>query len=71
MATQKEMLLDYMRRHNGITALEASRDLGIQRLSARIWELRADGIVIRSERCQSKNRYGRKVCYDRYKVVEE
>lgn len=71
MATQKELLLDYMRRHDGITSLEASRDLGIQRLSARIFDLRADGIVIRSERCQSKNRYGRTVCYDRYKVVEE
>ena len=69
--TQKEMLLDYMRRHNGITALEASMDLGIQRLSARIFDLRADGIVIRSEKCQSKNRYGRIVCFDRYKVVEE
>ena len=69
--TQKEMILDYMVIHGSITALEASKKLGVQRLAARIWDLRHDGQVIASESEQGINRYGRPVRYDRYRVVEE
>ena len=65
------MILDYMVIHGSITALEASRKLGIERLAARIWDLRHDGHVIASESEMGLNRYGKPVRYDRYRVVEE
>lgn len=68
--TQKQMVLDYMRQHDGITAWEAFSRLGVGRLSARIRDLRDDGYKIISCRCQGVNRHGKKVCYDRYRVVE-
>lgn len=68
--TQKEMVLDYMRQHDGITAWEAFARLGVGRLSARIHELREEGYKVISQRVQSVNRHGKKVYFDRYKVVE-
>lgn len=68
--TQKQMVLDYMKQHGGITAAEAFYKCGVSRLSARIWELRDDGVVIANQRIKAKNRYGKTVVYDRYKVVE-
>ena len=61
--------MDYMIMHGGITSREAADELGIMRLSARIFELKRDGVNIIKERVSSQNRYGEKVCFDRYKVV--
>ena len=44
--TQKAKLLDWLNRHDGITTLEASRNLNITQLSARIHELECDDILI-------------------------
>ena len=55
--------------HGGITSREAADELGIMRLSARIFELKRDGVNIIKERVSSQNRYGEKVFFDRYKVV--
>ena len=38
--TQKEQVKEYLEAHGRITDRQARRDLGIYRLSARIWELR-------------------------------
>lgn len=38
--SQTELVWDYMKANGGITTLQAYDDLGITRLSARIWELR-------------------------------
>lgn len=38
--TQTEQVKEYLEVHGHITDREAYRDLGIRRLSARIWELR-------------------------------
>lgn len=38
--TQKEQVKEYLEAHGSITDRQAYRDLGIRRLSARIWELR-------------------------------
>ena len=68
--TQKDMILDYMQTYGGITYAEAFHKLGIARLSARIMELRQDGHQIENETVESVNRYGKKVRFDRYKVVK-
>lgn len=66
---QKDMILDYMHQHGGITQLEAGNDLGVQRLGARIWELKHKlGYTILSERITVKNRRGEKCSVVRYKL---
>lgn len=71
-ATQKEMILGYMRQHGGITQLEATRELGCTRLGARIWELiHKDGYLIRAEMVAVKNRFGQTTTVKRYWLAEE
>lgn len=45
--TQNEQVLDYIRKHGSITALEAMRELGIMRLASRINELINLGVPIK------------------------
>lgn len=66
--SQREMIVEYMNRHGSITAAEAFNNLGVSRLSARIKELRDSGLVIISESVVAKNRFGKKVRFDRYRV---
>lgn len=68
MKGQKELVLEYMMRHGGITAREAASDLGIYRLSARIWELRRDGHDIRATIQEEVNRYGITTHFARYRL---
>ncbi len=49
MARHREKLLDWFTRRSTITPAEAWADLGIYRLGARIFELRADGHSIHTE----------------------
>lgn len=68
--TQKELILDYMRKHGSITPLEAIRELGITRLGARIWDLiHKDGIEIVKESIAVKNRYGKESIVTRYRLA--
>lgn len=67
--SQCEMILAYMKQHGGITQLEATNELGITRLSARIFDLREQGYNIDDVTETGKNRFGEKCRYVRYKVV--
>ena len=67
---QTNRILEYMRRNKGITALEAYREFGCLRLSARIFDLRKEGHLIATEHVPVQNRYGETVYVTRYKVVE-
>ena len=49
--TQADRVLEYIKKFGSITTLQAFRDLGVTRLSARIFELRDRGIIIDSTRC--------------------
>lgn len=69
--TQEQRVLEYMKTHRGITALEAYRELGVMRLSARIFDLRASGHVIATEHVPVMNRFGEQVYVTRYKAVAE
>lgn len=66
--SQEQRVLDYINEFGSITTLEAFRDLGVTRLSARIFELRKKGYIIVSEDEKSKNRYGDVVHYARYSI---
>ena len=69
--TQKERVKQYMQDFGKITTYEAFKDLGITRLSARIFDLMGDGIKIGKKVKCAKNRYGEKVHYTEYWIEPE
>ena len=69
--TQKEMVLAHIQTHGGITAAEAMSEYGIARLSARIWDLRMDGVKIINEQQKCRNRWGKTVYFDRYRLGDK
>lgn len=68
--TQTEMVKQYMKDFGSISQAEAFTDLGVMRLAARIADLRNEGVSIIVESETSKNRYGEKVTYARYRIAE-
>lgn len=69
--TQNEMILKYLQDYGSITPLDAIREFGCLRLSARIADLRARGYEIETEIQTSKNRYGHSVGFARYRLNTE
>lgn len=69
--TQCEMIIQYMQDFGSISPMEAFIDLGIMRLSARIYQLRQSGIEISGETETALNRYGKHVYYKRYRLKKE
>ena len=68
--TQNDRALAYMRSHKGIASLDAYRDLGCTRLSARIADLKGMGITIGKIMADRENRYGETVKVAQYFEVE-
>jgi hypothetical protein len=69
--TQKEQILDYLKRFETITPMQAFGDLGITKLATRISEMRRDGIEFKIETVKSKNRLGKPTHYARYSLKEK
>lgn len=69
--TQNQRVLDYMQEFQGITQLEALRDLGVMRLASRISDLRRKGYNIVSENVTVLNRYGEKCRIKKYRLKEQ
>lgn len=70
-ATQREMILNYIQEFGYITSWQAFSDLGITRLSARIWELKEEGYLFKKDRVKRLNRYNKAISFDRYMLVKE
>lgn len=68
--TQCERILRHLQDYGSITQAEAVTEYGCYRLGARIWDLKAQGILIRSERVTGKNRYDEPVSFSRYSIVK-
>lgn len=68
--THEKMILDYMRKHGSITAMDAIRDFGCMRLASRVSDLRWDGYNIETVMESGKNRQGETVRYARYYLHE-
>lgn len=68
--TQCKRLLDYMRTHYGITALEAWNELGIYRLASRISDLNKDGYFISKTMVTRNNKFGEKTKFAQYRLEE-
>ena len=71
MIGSKVRIIEYMKKHNGITSQDAFKDLGVTRLSARIKELRDKGYDIDTVMIDGVNRYGEPVRYGLYKLKGE
>ena len=69
--SQASRLLDYLKRFGSVTTWEAFQELGITRLSARIFEIKERGYSIKTESIKSKNRFGEPVHFNKYSLLEE
>jgi hypothetical protein len=69
--TQCERILRHLQDYGSITQAEAVTEYGCYRLGARIWDLKAQGVPIRSERVTGKNRYNEPVSFSRYSIAKE
>lgn len=69
--TQVKRVMNYLHDFGSITQLEALSDLGVMRLASRMSELKKQGIPFEREMVSTKNRYGEKVSFARYKLVKE
>lgn len=63
-------VLEYMRTHKWITAVDAVSNFGAYRLSAIIFNLRKSGYDIESVIVDGTDRYGHTVRYARYVLHE-
>ena len=70
MKSQKDRLLEYLKYHGAITQFDAWYMLGISRLGARIWDLKRDGINIKSQLIPVKNRFGEVCRVAQYNLIE-
>lgn len=71
MLTQNEMIANHLREFGTITQMEAINEYGVYRLSARIHDLRAQGMDIETIDNVRLNRYGVKVRFARYVLNDE
>ena len=71
MMTQCEKVLEYMKAFGSITPIEAMQDIGCMRLAPRIADLVDQGYAIGRRMKTSKNRYGKKVSFAEYYLIEE
>lgn len=60
---QKQQVLDYIKVNGSIDQWRAMTDLRIMRLGARIWDLKADGVPIKTEMKVSKDGSSRYAVY--------
>lgn len=66
--TQTQTILRHLKRYAGITTLTAYDRYGVTRLSARIWDLRAQGLQIDSVPKTVTNRYGEECHVTEYRL---
>lgn len=68
--TQKERVLDFIKKEGSITSLDAFRELGCTRLSAVIFNLKEEGYEFETKFEARKNRWGDTVSFARYSFKE-
>ena len=67
---QRQRIINYIREFGSITSKDAFNDLGITRLSAKIFNLKKMGYNIKDKFEQGKNRYGETTSYKRYYIED-
>ena len=69
--SQKDAVIKHLLEFDGLTQKEATKYYGAQRLSAIIFDLRAEGYEIETHMMVGKNRFGHTSEYGRYVLVKE
>lgn len=70
--TQKEALLNYLKRHpKGLTTWVAFEILGITCVHKRVADLEADGYAIERQTIDGTNRYGNPCRVTRYRLLQD
>lgn len=69
--SQRQRVVEYMRKHGSITRLESCTQLFIFELSARIVELERRGWVFNKARESVKNSFGETKNFTRYSILIE
>lgn len=70
LSEQCEEVLAYMKEHGSITPAEAI-DMGIYRLSGRIYDLKDRGYAITTTMTEGKNRHGKRTRFAKYRLAEK
>ena len=69
--THKSATIDYFKKHKrGLTTMTMMDKLGIASPTKVISNLRKDGYKILGTKCETVNRYGKKVRFVRYTLIE-
>ena len=71
MMTQKQMIQMHLLQCGSITPEQARTEYACARLSARISELRADGMNIETVERKAVNRFGKKISFTEKYVLKE
>ncbi len=71
MKTQNARVLNHLQAGFPLTQFEAIRDLGILRLSARIWDLKCEGHKITSKNVTVRNRWDEKCRVTEYSLQKQ
>lgn len=66
--TQNERIMAWLERKGAISPIQAWEELGVYRLSARIKELRDQGIVINTLKSSGKNRFDEDIYFASYRL---
>lgn len=69
--TQNQLVLEYLQNFGSITSLEAYDNLGVTRISARIYDLRNDGHHIEDEYVKVPRRNGETTSVKKYTLVRK
>lgn len=68
--TQEQAVLKYIKDFGSITSMQAFADLGVTRLSAKIFDLKKKGYMFDDTTVVGVNRYGNPMHYKKYKLME-
>ena len=69
--TQHKIIIDYLKEHKKLTRFTALVKLGVSNLPSRVQELKAQGFNIVAKKTSTVNRYGRRVHFNEYYLIEE
>ena len=69
--SQKERILNHLKRYGSITSWESFEMYGATRLSAIIYNLKKDGYEFNEEWIKRKNRFGEQVEFKKYILKED
>ena len=69
--TLTQRVMQYMEEEGSITSLDAFRELGVTRLAAIIFNLKEQGVPIKTETMYGINRWGDEVRFAKYSLIRE